>query len=87
MSRSGKISVALPRHQIAQVRQIVEAGEYTSAASVIREALRSWLQRRTGHAGAHGSTRLSRSMRDRIASPSEPRERVDLLFDATDAKA
>jgi Arc/MetJ-type ribon-helix-helix transcriptional regulator len=87
MSRSGKISIAVPRQHLAQVRQIVEAGEFNSAAEVVREALRVWLHRRTLHAGSHGASRLSRSVQLRHEAPVEPQERVDLLFDAGDAKA
>jgi Arc/MetJ-type ribon-helix-helix transcriptional regulator len=77
------------RQQLLQVRRVVEAGEFTSAAAVVREALRSWLHRRTLHAGRLGATRLTRSLEARRNqhAQSEPRERVDLLFDAGDAKA
>jgi Arc/MetJ-type ribon-helix-helix transcriptional regulator len=88
MSRSGRMSVALPRQQLAQVRQIVEAGEFDSAGAVVREALRVWLQRRALHAGLHGASHLKRSVQARFEPPAgEISERVDLLFDATDAKA
>ena len=85
MSRSGKISVALPRQQITQLKDIVDAGEYGSAAAVIREALRSFLHRRDVRAG--GLARLSRSLHARLEGAPEPSERVELLFDAGDAKA
>jgi Arc/MetJ-type ribon-helix-helix transcriptional regulator len=86
MSRSGKISVALPRQQITQLRDIVEAGEYGSAAAVIREALRSFLHRRDVRAG--GGARFARALQARLDGlPPEPAERVELLFDAGDAKA
>ena len=88
MTGSGKMSVALSREQLAQVRQVVEAGEFDSAGAVMREALRVWLQRRALHAGLYGSSRLTRSVQARLDTPSgEVCERVDLLFDATDAKA
>jgi Arc/MetJ-type ribon-helix-helix transcriptional regulator len=86
MSRSGKISVALPRQQITQLKDIVEAGEYGSAAAVIREALRSFLHRRDVR--AIGGARFARARQARLEGlPPEPSERVELLFDAGDAKA
>jgi Arc/MetJ-type ribon-helix-helix transcriptional regulator len=88
MSRSGRLNVALPRQELHQIGQIVDAGEYASAAAVVREAVRAWLHRRTLHAGPHGATRLVRSMQERLdPAVTEPAERVDLLFDAGDAKA
>jgi Arc/MetJ-type ribon-helix-helix transcriptional regulator len=86
MRRSGKVSIAIPRDQIEQVRHIVEAGEFTSAAAVVREALRTFLHRRALHAGQLGAARLSRTLQARLES-LEPAERVDLMFDAGDAKA
>jgi antitoxin ParD1/3/4 len=85
MSRSGKISVALPRQQITQLKDIVEAGEYGSAAAVMREALRSFLHRRDVRAS--GLARFSRSGQAWLEGRPEPAERVELLFDAGDAKA
>ena len=86
MRRSGRVSIAIPREQIEQVRHIVEAGEFRSSAAVVREALRAFLHRRALHAGQLGASRLSRSLQARLES-LEPAERVDLLFDAGDAKA
>jgi Arc/MetJ-type ribon-helix-helix transcriptional regulator len=88
MRRTGKISITVSRQQLLRVKRIVEAGEFESAAAVVREALRAWLQRRTLHAGRLGESRLRRSLEARREpAQSEPRERVDLLFDAGDAKA
>jgi Arc/MetJ-type ribon-helix-helix transcriptional regulator len=88
MSRSGKISVELTPQQLSQVRGIVQGGEFRSAAAVVREALRTFLHRRALHAGSHGATRFSRSLEARQeAMPGEVSERVELLFDAGDAKA
>jgi len=88
MRRTGKISTSIPRQQLLQVRAIVEAGEFDSAAAVMREALKTWLRRRALHAGSHGAARLTRSLEARRPlTPGEPHERVDLLFDAGDAKA
>ena len=86
MSRSGKLSIAVSRDQIDQVRRLVEAGEFASSGAVIREALRAFLHRRALHAGQHGTARLVRTLQARLESV-EPAERVDLLFDAGDAKA
>jgi Arc/MetJ-type ribon-helix-helix transcriptional regulator len=87
MSRSGKISVELTPQQLAQVRRIVGAGEFGSAAALLREAVRTFLHRRALHAGPHGASHFSRSIEARQDLPSDPCERVELLFDAGDAKA
>jgi Arc/MetJ-type ribon-helix-helix transcriptional regulator len=88
MSRSGKISVELTSDQLSQVRSIVEAGEFASGAAVMREAVRQFLHRRTLHAGLHGVARFSRSLEQRQDMlPLEIAERVELMFDAGDAKA
>jgi Arc/MetJ-type ribon-helix-helix transcriptional regulator len=88
MSRSGRINVKLPLQQHAQIRRVVEAGEFASTAAVVREALRAWLHRRALHAGAHGAQRFSRTVEARHDLPVvESAERVELLFDAGDAKA
>jgi Arc/MetJ-type ribon-helix-helix transcriptional regulator len=86
MRRSGKLSVAVPREELDQVQRLVEAGEFASAAAVMREALRAFLHRRELHGGEFSASRLSRTVRARLES-LEPYERVDLLFDAGDAKA
>jgi Arc/MetJ-type ribon-helix-helix transcriptional regulator len=85
---SRKISVILSPQQSAQVRRVVEGGEFASAAAVMREALRVWLHRRALHAGGHGAQRFSRSLEARHdPAHVEVAERVELLFDAGDAKA
>jgi Arc/MetJ-type ribon-helix-helix transcriptional regulator len=86
MKPSRRLNIAVPRDEIDQVRRLVEAGEYASSAAVIREALRAFLHRRALHAGSLGAARLSRTLQARLDVP-EPFERVDLLFDAGDAKA
>jgi Arc/MetJ-type ribon-helix-helix transcriptional regulator len=84
----GKLSVSLTSQQLAQIGQIVEAGEFGSAAAVVREALRAWLHRRALHAGEHGAQRLRRTLEARQeVALGAPSERVELLFDAGDAKA
>ena len=88
MSRSGKISVELSAQQVSQLRGIVQDGEFRSAAAVVREAIRTFLHRRALHAGSHGAVRFARSLEARHeAHPAEVSERVELLFDAGDAKA
>jgi Arc/MetJ-type ribon-helix-helix transcriptional regulator len=84
MSRSGKISVALPRDQISQIKDVVEAGEHGSTGAVIREAVRAWLHRRSLRGSS--TARFNRQVRVE-GLPPEPAERVELLFDAGDAKA
>ncbi|HZZ90098.1 MAG TPA: hypothetical protein VFE13_17345 [Caulobacteraceae bacterium] len=88
MSRSGKISVELTPDQLSHVRRIVEAGEFASGAALLREAIGAFLHRRALHAGPHGVARFSRSIEQRQeALPPEIGERVELMFDAGDAKA
>jgi antitoxin ParD1/3/4 len=41
-----KISIALPREMVAQLRQAVETGEYASSSEVVRDALRDWTHKR-----------------------------------------
>ena len=84
MRRSDRVSVVLASQEAAQVRRLVDAGEFASRAAVMREALRVWLQRRALHAGRLGVQRLSRTIAARL-EPTEPVERVELLFDAGDA--
>jgi Arc/MetJ-type ribon-helix-helix transcriptional regulator len=88
MKRSGKISVAVPREHLIQIRRAVEAGEFGSTAAVVRDAVRVWLHRRNLHAGRHGAAHFSRSLEARREKAhTEPMERVELMFDAGDAKA
>ena len=88
MSRSGKISVELTPDQVSQMRGMVQAGEFASAAALVREAVRTFLHRRAMHGGPHVAGRFSRSLEARHeAMAPEVSERVELLFDAGDAKA
>ena len=89
MRRTSKLSITVPKPQLTQVRSLVDAGEFESAAAVVREALRSWLHRRTLYAGRHGAAGLKRSLEARRSpfTQAEPSERVELMFDAGDAKA
>ena len=81
MSRSGKLSVALPRQTLLQLKDLVEAGEFASPSEVVRQAVEAWLHRRKLR--AQSGERFGHVLRD----ASEPSERVELLFDAGDAKA
>jgi len=87
MSRSGKISVELSHEQLSQLRGIVESGEFGSASALLREAVRTFLHRRALHAGPHGVTRFSHSLDARHDALPDVSERVELMFDAGDAKA
>jgi antitoxin ParD1/3/4 len=42
-----KITISLPAEMLADVRDAVAAGEYTSTSEAIREALRHWRRART----------------------------------------
>jgi Arc/MetJ-type ribon-helix-helix transcriptional regulator len=88
MRRSTKLSVSLTPQQISQLRRVVDAGEFGSAAAAVREAVRAWLHRRALHGGEHGAQRLRRTLEaHQEFAHAEPHERVELLFDAGDAKA
>ena len=47
-----KVSVALTQEMAAEMRHVVETGEYASASEVMRDALREWRQRRADRAQA-----------------------------------
>jgi len=49
LSNVQKVSVALTTEMIAMLKDAVDAGEYTSASEVVREALRAWKSRRAAH--------------------------------------
>lgn len=42
-----KISIALPRQMVAEVKGAVETGEYASSSEVVRDALRDWALKRS----------------------------------------
>ena len=46
MSKVEKISIALPREMVEEVKAAVEDGEYSTASEVVREALRDWRLKR-----------------------------------------
>ncbi len=41
-----KISVALTREQVSQLKAVVDSGEYATTSEVIREAVREWQWKR-----------------------------------------
>ena len=42
MAKVQKISIALPKEMIADIRYAVDSGQYASTSEVIREAVREW---------------------------------------------
>jgi antitoxin ParD1/3/4 len=46
MSKIEKLSIALTPEFAAEVRQVIESGEYASVSEVVRDALRAWRQKR-----------------------------------------
>jgi antitoxin ParD1/3/4 len=47
-----KLSIALTPELATDIREAVSSGEYASASEVIRDALRTWKQRRVSQAAA-----------------------------------
>jgi len=90
MKASGKITVTLSGGSARQLRRLLEDEAFASPAAAVEEALRFWLQ---SHSRSGGRTRRAANfMKRAFASPrgvplGEPYERVELLFDAADAKA
>jgi hypothetical protein len=81
MLGSGNVRVTLPADQLRRLEELVAAGEFSSRAAVMREALRQWLRHRS-------EGRIGRSFaRTPCEPPYELTERVELLFDAGDCKA
>jgi antitoxin ParD1/3/4 len=83
-----KISIALPPEMVSQVREAVEAGEYSSSSEVVREALRDWTQKRSLR--AEGLEELRRVWRQAMENPSpgvDPAEVFDRLHKKYRAKA
>jgi len=80
-----RISVELTAEELRQVGEVVSSGEFASSSAVLREALRFWLHEREEEAWRHGDCH----MRHAFESLPDwlPHERVELLFDAADAKA
>ena len=86
MEASGKFSVTLTADQRRRVWEIVESGDFDTPGAVLREALRAWLEAREDGERLRPMPRSFARKRHRPPTP-EPFERVDLLFDAHDAKA
>jgi antitoxin ParD1/3/4 len=42
MAKVQKISIALPKEMIADIRYAVDSGQYATTSEVIREAVREW---------------------------------------------
>jgi antitoxin ParD1/3/4 len=42
-----RLTIALPTQMAAELRQVVEAGEYASTSEAIRDALRTWKLKRS----------------------------------------
>ena len=90
MKASGKISVTLSGEAARELRRLVEDEGFASAGAVMEEAFRFWLQSRSRWTGRKRWTaaHVTRSFAPALHAPlGEPYERVELLFDAGDAKA
>ncbi len=42
MAKVQKISIALPKEMLDEIRYAVDSGQYASASEVVREAVREW---------------------------------------------
>jgi Arc/MetJ-type ribon-helix-helix transcriptional regulator len=93
MKASGKIVVTLSGDPARQVRRLVEDEAFASPSAVMEEALRFWLQSRSRWVGRKrwAAAYVTRTFAPAEAPPpqsfGEPSERVELMFDAGDAKA
>ena len=87
MANVEKISVALTPEMAADMRRVVESGEYASASEVMRDALREWRNRRDQRARA--LEELGRLWDEGIASgpTSDGEEAFERIFAAIDAVA
>lgn len=78
-----KLSIALPPEMAAQVRQAVEAGEYSSSSEVIRDALRDWTyKRQLQHNGIEELRKLWQQAREN----SKPGPPVNKVLDRLERK-
>ena len=80
-------SVAVTPEMAADMRRVVESGEYASASEVMRDALREWRNRRDQRARA--LEELGRLWDEGIASgpTSDGEEAFERIFAAIDAVA
>jgi len=46
MANVEKISIALPREMVADIKAAVDGGQYATASEVVRDALRDWTFKR-----------------------------------------
>ena len=84
MAHSVRFTVTLKAHEARAIGEAVASGEFRSPAGVLRKAVRAWLDLRWEEAARHAA------IRERLGPfgpESQPVERVELLFDAADAKA
>ena len=79
------------RDQLQRVEYYVQSGVFDSPGAVLREALKTWLLLRSEEACRHAAIAahigLPFGASADLLPPDEPCERVELLFDAADAKA
>jgi antitoxin ParD1/3/4 len=65
MADGQKVTVTVTPEMAAEIREVVEAGEYASAGEVVHAALRDWSVRRTQQ---HGLEELGRLWDEGMAS-------------------
>lgn len=75
-----KFEIALREEDAAELDQAVASGEFQDAASVVREALEAWTDRRHEHDEAN-IERLRRLVAEGLAS-GEPKEVTDAWFES-----
>lgn len=78
-----KISIALPRQMVAEVKGAVETGEYASSSEVIRDALRDWTLKRSLQ--KQGVEYLRQLWQDALQDP-RPGEPADAVLDRLERK-
>ena len=72
-----KISIALPEEMVAEVRDAVDSGLYSSSSEVIREALRVWIRERNLNKAALDQMR--RVWEQALADSGEPVSTLDVF--------
>ncbi len=84
-SKVQKISIALPKEMVADIRYAVDSGQYASASEVVREAVREWKGKEVGpfppnYPYARTKEDLKRMIQEGIASANRgeliPAEKV-----------
>ena len=74
MAKVQKISIALPKEMIADIRYAVDSGQYATTSEVIREAVREWRSK-------------PRELPERVRVPktkAEFRRRIQAAIDSLD---